>query len=83
MAPDNKLATFVVNREDDSTWGRLISFMAANAVSNRRPFTTDHEKAVREMLHYDIPRHITDAHRIERWIYDNAANTLSRFSLFK
>lgn len=83
MAPDNKLQTFAVNREDDAAWTQLISFMAANAISNGRAFTADHERAVREMLHFDIPRHITDARRIERWIYDNAANTLSRFTLFR
>lgn len=83
MVPDNTLQTFVVNREDDSTWRRLITFMEANSFSRGRSFTTDHEKAIREMLHFDIPRHITDASSIERWIYDNAENTLSRFTLFK
>lgn len=57
--------------------------MAANAGSNGRPFTPEHEQAIREILHYDIPRHITDASRIERWIYDNAANTISKFKLFQ
>lgn len=83
MTPSNNSGSFVVNRTDDSTWHLLMSFMAENAVSNGRSFTSEHERAVREMLHYDIPRDITDASRIEQWIYDNAANTISKFRLFQ
>jgi len=78
-----KLNSFDINRDDERTWNRLIIFLAVNAISMGRQFTGTHERAVCEMLHYDIPRHLTDARRIERWLRDNAENTISRYMLFR
>ena len=83
MHTNLQLPSFVVNRENDRTWNPLIAFLAANAISRGRQFTNAHERAVREMLHWDIPRQLTDARRIEHWLRDNAENTISRHMLFR
>ena len=78
-----ELDSFPVDREDPETWMAFVVFVGANTISRGQPFTHEHACAINEMLAYDIPRRITDARRLERWLYENAENTISQFKLFR